>query len=94
MADHWRAGWLARRNGSDGEMGGARSLDWPRHRIGGRVDRRRDFPSFRHLAGVDSVAISLRDLTAAFIGSLIFLLLVWMVRMIARLDDTTRPRDR
>ena len=38
--------------------------------------------------------ISLRGLTAAFIGSLIFLLLVWMVRMIARLDDRTWPRDR
>ena len=48
---HWRAGRLARRNGSDGEMGGARSLDWPRDRIGGCFDRRRDFPPVRHLAG-------------------------------------------
>jgi uncharacterized membrane protein YeaQ/YmgE (transglycosylase-associated protein family) len=29
---------------------------------------------------LDSVAISLRHLLAAFIGSLLFLLLVWMVR--------------
>ena len=57
--------------------------------IGGAI-----FRLFGIWPALDSVAISLRDLTAAFIGSLIFLLLVWMVRMIARLDDRTRPRDR
>ena len=32
------------------------------------------------VAALNSTAISLRDLLAAFIGSLLFLLLVWMVR--------------
>lgn len=30
--------------------------------------------------GLDSIAISLRDIIAAFIGSLIFLLILWIVR--------------
>ena len=30
--------------------------------------------------GLDSVAISLRDIVAAFFGSLIFLLILWIVR--------------
>ncbi len=30
--------------------------------------------------GLDSIAISLRNIVAAFIGSLIFLLLLWIVR--------------
>jgi uncharacterized membrane protein YeaQ/YmgE (transglycosylase-associated protein family) len=30
--------------------------------------------------GLDSVAISLRDIVAAFVGSLIFLLILWIIK--------------
>ena len=30
--------------------------------------------------GLDAIAISLRDIVAAFLGSLVFLLLLWLVR--------------
>jgi hypothetical protein len=43
--------------------------------IGGAI-----FRLFGIWPALDSVAISLRHLLAAFIGSLLFLLLVWMVR--------------
>jgi len=44
--------------------------------IGGAI-----FRLFGIWPALDSVAISLRHLLAAFIGSLLFLLLVWMVRI-------------
>jgi hypothetical protein len=43
--------------------------------IGGAI-----FRLFGIWPALNSTAISLRDLLAAFIGSLLFLLLVWMVR--------------
>jgi len=43
--------------------------------IGGAI-----FRLFGIWSALNSTAISLRDLLAAFIGSLLFLLLVWMVR--------------
>jgi len=43
--------------------------------IGGLI-----FRLFGIWPGLDSVAISLRDILAAFIGSLIFLLVLWIVR--------------
>ena len=38
------------------------------------------FSLFGIWPGLDSIAISLRDIIAAFIGSLAFLLLLWIVR--------------
>jgi uncharacterized membrane protein YeaQ/YmgE (transglycosylase-associated protein family) len=43
--------------------------------IGGAV-----FRLFGIWPTLDSVAISLRDLIAAFVGSLIFLLLIWVIK--------------
>jgi len=43
--------------------------------IGGLI-----FRLFGIWPGLDSIALSLRDIVAAFIGSLIFLLLLWIVR--------------
>jgi uncharacterized membrane protein YeaQ/YmgE (transglycosylase-associated protein family) len=37
--------------------------------------------------GLDAIAISLRDIIAAFVGSLIFLLILWIVRT-SRLGST------
>ena len=45
--------------------------------IGGLI-----FRLFGIWPGLDSVAISLRDIVAAFIGSLIFLLILWIVRTV------------
>jgi uncharacterized membrane protein YeaQ/YmgE (transglycosylase-associated protein family) len=38
------------------------------------------FSLFGIWPGLDSIAVSLRDIIAAFIGSLVFLLLLWIVR--------------
>ena len=43
--------------------------------IGGAI-----FRLFNLWPGLESVSISLRDIVAAFIGSLIFLLVLWIVR--------------
>jgi uncharacterized membrane protein YeaQ/YmgE (transglycosylase-associated protein family) len=43
--------------------------------IGGAI-----FRLFGIWPGLDSIAISLRDIVAAFIGSLIFLLILWIVK--------------
>ena len=43
--------------------------------IGGAI-----FRLFGLWPGLDSIAISLRDIVAAFVGSLIFLLVLWIVR--------------
>ena len=45
--------------------------------IGGLI-----FRLFGIWPGLDSIAISLRDIVAAFIGSLIFLLILWVVRTV------------
>jgi uncharacterized membrane protein YeaQ/YmgE (transglycosylase-associated protein family) len=47
--------------------------------IGGLI-----FSLFGIWPGLDAIAISLRDIVAAFVGSLIFLLVLWLVR-------TSRP---
>ncbi len=39
------------------------------------------FSLFGIWPGLDSIAVSLRDIIAAFIGSLAFLLLLWIVRI-------------
>lgn len=44
--------------------------------IGGLI-----FTLFGIWPGLDAIAISLRDIIAAFVGSLIFLLVLWIVRM-------------
>jgi len=44
--------------------------------IGGLI-----FRLFGIWPGLDSVAISLREILAAFVGSLIFLLILWIVRI-------------
>jgi uncharacterized membrane protein YeaQ/YmgE (transglycosylase-associated protein family) len=43
--------------------------------IGGLI-----FRLFGIWPGLDAIAISLRDIVAAFIGSLVFLLVLWIVR--------------
>jgi uncharacterized membrane protein YeaQ/YmgE (transglycosylase-associated protein family) len=43
--------------------------------IGGLI-----FSLFGIWPGLDAIAISLRDIIAAFVGSLIFLLVLWIVR--------------
>jgi uncharacterized membrane protein YeaQ/YmgE (transglycosylase-associated protein family) len=43
--------------------------------IGGLI-----FSLFGIWPGLDAIAISLRDIVAAFVGSLIFLLVLWLVR--------------
>ena len=43
--------------------------------IGGLI-----FTLFGIWPGLDAIAISLRDIIAAFVGSLIFLLVLWIVR--------------
>ncbi|MEJ2122753.1 MAG: GlsB/YeaQ/YmgE family stress response membrane protein [Alphaproteobacteria bacterium] len=43
--------------------------------IGGLI-----FTLFGIWPGLDAIAISLRDIIAAFVGSLIFLLILWIVR--------------
>jgi uncharacterized membrane protein YeaQ/YmgE (transglycosylase-associated protein family) len=43
--------------------------------IGGAI-----FRLFNLWPGLESVSISLRDIVAAFIGSLIFLLILWIIR--------------
>jgi uncharacterized membrane protein YeaQ/YmgE (transglycosylase-associated protein family) len=43
--------------------------------IGGLI-----FTLFGIWPGLDAIAISLRDIIAAFVGSLIFLLVMWIVR--------------
>ena len=55
----------------------------PRHRTRRRTDWRRNFSSFWYLAGLDAFAISLRDVVAAFVGSLIFLAVLWFVTELA-----------
>jgi uncharacterized membrane protein YeaQ/YmgE (transglycosylase-associated protein family) len=40
------------------------------------------FRLFGIWTGLDSIAISLRDIVAAFFGSLIFLLILWIVRTV------------
>jgi uncharacterized membrane protein YeaQ/YmgE (transglycosylase-associated protein family) len=37
------------------------------------------FRLFRIWPGLDSISISLRDVVAAFLGSLVFLLILWLV---------------
>lgn len=43
--------------------------------IGGLI-----FSLFGIWPGLDAIAISLRDIVAAFVGSLIFLLVLWLIR--------------
>jgi uncharacterized membrane protein YeaQ/YmgE (transglycosylase-associated protein family) len=43
--------------------------------IGGLI-----FSLFGIWPGLDAIAISLRDIIAAFVGSLIFLLVLWLIR--------------
>jgi uncharacterized membrane protein YeaQ/YmgE (transglycosylase-associated protein family) len=43
--------------------------------IGGLI-----FSFFGIWPGLDAIAISLRDVIAAFVGSLIFLLVLWLIR--------------
>jgi len=50
--------------------------------IGGLI-----FSLFGIWPGLDAIAISLRDIIAAFVGSLIFLLVLWIVRT-SRSDPT------
>lgn len=42
------------------------------------------FKIFRIDLGLGDIAVSLEDLVAAFLGSLIFLLVVWIIRKYAR----------
>jgi uncharacterized membrane protein YeaQ/YmgE (transglycosylase-associated protein family) len=44
--------------------------------IGGAI-----FRLFNIASGLESISISLRDVLAAFVGSLIFLAVLWLVRM-------------
>lgn len=43
--------------------------------IGGLI-----FGLFNILPGLDSISISLRDIVSAFAGSLVFLLILWIIR--------------